>query len=189
MKKYNRFYFKPQCVILRDFALQLLFRAFLKAHSYSVDIAEKNKGSLDIVRARFGDRNVVTFLPLLRKWKLEVLQIWSIYPSKDWKLNAEIDSDNKKSIRTHLKSENLITNTRERGAIFSQNQISSVNFYNCPKVPKWHLPYSVLTYPIYHFQQKKVLRIPAANFKHLILRREVKFHYLCIMYDDQFQAI
>ena len=44
-----------------------LFRAFLIAHSYSVDMAEKNKGSLDMVRAKFGDRNVVTFLPLLRK--------------------------------------------------------------------------------------------------------------------------
>ena len=128
-KKYNGFYFKPHNVILRDFALQLLFRAFLIAHSYSVDMAEKNKGSLDMVQAKFGDRNVVTFLPLLRKWK--ILQIWSIYSkygqythqkTGNWmlSLNLIIKSQYERFWRENHDYQN-------RGFL-AKKQISSVNF-------------------------------------------------------------
>ena len=48
---------------------ELTFRVFILADSNSVDLAEKNKGSLDMVPAKFGDRNVVTFLALLGKCK------------------------------------------------------------------------------------------------------------------------
>ena len=37
--------------------LKTTFRLFILRNSYSVSIAEKNKGSLDMVYTRFGDRN------------------------------------------------------------------------------------------------------------------------------------
>ena len=48
---------------------ELTFIEFILADSNSVDLAEKNKGSLDMVPDKFGDRNVVTFLALLGKCK------------------------------------------------------------------------------------------------------------------------
>ena len=91
------------CILLfwltipRYFA-ELTFRVFILADSNSEDLAEKNKGSLDMVPAKFGDRNVVTFLALLGKCKKYFLQIWSIYPSNDWKLDTEHESGNIKLI-------------------------------------------------------------------------------------------
>ena len=37
--------------------LKLTFRLFILRNSYSASIAEKNKGSLDMVSTKFGDRN------------------------------------------------------------------------------------------------------------------------------------
>ena len=37
--------------------LILTFRLFILRNSYSASIAEKNKGSLDMVYTKFGDRN------------------------------------------------------------------------------------------------------------------------------------
>ena len=74
-----------------------------------MNLAEKNKGSLDMVTPKFRDRNVVTFLPLLGKI---FLQIWSIYPSKCWKFNAEQDYDYKKLFWKHL---NKLTSIHKTG--------------------------------------------------------------------------
>ena len=38
--------------------LKLTFRLFILRNSYSASIAEKNKGSLDMVSTKFGDRNI-----------------------------------------------------------------------------------------------------------------------------------
>ena len=47
-----------------------------------MDIAEKNKGSLDVVTHKNGDRNGVKFLSVARELIIFSFQIWSIYISK-----------------------------------------------------------------------------------------------------------
>ena len=59
------------CILLFWFTIpryftELTFRVFILADSNSVDLAEKNKGSLDMVIPKFGDRNVFTFLGVAR---------------------------------------------------------------------------------------------------------------------------